>query len=37
MKTIAQQIYGALDVVADSKVRGQIKSLQEAGLRPLPV
>src|ERR1044072_6445884 len=36
MKTIAQQIYGALDIVADSKVRGQIKSLQEAGYDHYP-
>ena len=37
MKTIATQIYGALDIVADSKIRGQIKSLQEAGYGHYPV
>ena len=37
MKTIAMQIYGALDIVADAKIRGQIKSLQEAGYGHYPV
>ena len=37
MKTIATQIYGALDVVADSKIRGQIKALQDAGYGHYPV
>jgi formate--tetrahydrofolate ligase len=37
MKTIATQVYGALDIVADSKIRGQIKSLQEAGYGHYPV
>jgi formate--tetrahydrofolate ligase len=37
MKTIATQIYGALDIVADSKIRGQIKALQEAGYGQYPV
>src|SRR5690349_19774093 len=37
MKTIATQIYGALDIVADSKIRGQIKALQEAGYGHYPV
>jgi formate--tetrahydrofolate ligase len=37
MKTIATQIYGALDIVADSKIRGQIKSLQESGYGHYPV
>src|SRR5262245_11766046 len=37
MKTIATQIYGALDIVADSKIRGQIRSLQEAGYGHYPV
>jgi formate--tetrahydrofolate ligase len=37
MKTIATQIYGALDIVADTKIRGQIKALQEAGYGHYPV
>jgi len=37
MKTIATQVYGALDIVADSKIRGQIKTLQEAGYGHYPV
>ena len=37
MKTIATQIYGALDIVADAKIRGQIKLLQEAGYGHYPV
>ena len=37
MKTIATQIYGALDIVADSKIRGQIQALQEAGYGHYPV
>ena len=37
MKTIATQIYGALDIVADSKIRAQIKALQEAGYGHYPV
>jgi formate--tetrahydrofolate ligase len=37
MKTIATQIYGALDIVADSKIRGQIKALQEGGYGHYPV
>ena len=37
MKTIATQIYGALDIVADSKIRGQIKALQDAGYGHYPV
>jgi formate--tetrahydrofolate ligase len=37
MKTIATQIYGALDIVADSKIRGQIKALQDAGYGQYPV
>jgi formate--tetrahydrofolate ligase len=37
MKTVATQIYGALDIVADSKIRGQIKALQEAGYGHYPV
>ena len=37
MKKIATKIYGASDVSADAKVRGQIKSLQEAGYGHFPV
>ncbi|MDE2250865.1 MAG: formate--tetrahydrofolate ligase [Gammaproteobacteria bacterium] len=37
MKRIAQQIYGASDITADSKVRTTIKSLQEAGYGHYPV
>ena len=37
MKAIAQKIYHASDVTADSKVRGQIKQLQEAGYGNYPV
>src|SRR5580692_3455640 len=37
MKTIATKIYGASDITADAKVRGQIKQLQEAGYGSYPV
>jgi formate--tetrahydrofolate ligase len=37
MKTIATKIYGASDITADAKVRGQIKQLQEAGYGNYPV
>jgi len=37
MKTIATKIYGASDVTADSKVRAQIKRLQESGYGHYPV
>jgi formate--tetrahydrofolate ligase len=37
MKTIAQQVYGALDIVADSKIRAQIRALQDAGYGHYPV
>ncbi len=37
MKTIATQIYGASDITADTKVRAQIKSLQEGGYGHYPV
>ena len=37
IKTIATKIYGASDVTADAKVRGQIKRLQEAGYGNYPV
>ncbi len=36
MKAIATKIYGASDITADTKVRAQIKQLQDVGLRPLP-
>jgi formate--tetrahydrofolate ligase len=37
MKTVATQIYGALDIVADSKIRAQIRALQDAGYGHYPV
>jgi formate--tetrahydrofolate ligase len=37
MKTIATKIYGAADITADSKVRAQIKKLQESGYGHYPV
>ncbi|OGA65094.1 MAG: formate--tetrahydrofolate ligase [Betaproteobacteria bacterium RIFCSPLOWO2_12_FULL_65_14] len=37
MKTIATRIYGAADVAADSKVRAQIKKLQDDGYGHYPV
>ena len=37
MKTIATKIYGAGDITADSKVRAQIKQLQESGYGHYPV
>ncbi len=37
MKAIAQKIYGASDIAADSKVRKQIKDYQEAGYGHYPV
>jgi formate--tetrahydrofolate ligase len=37
IKTIATKIYGASDVTADAKVRGQIKKLQEDGYGNYPV
>jgi formate--tetrahydrofolate ligase len=37
MKAIATKIYGAADITADSKVRTQIKRLQEAGYGQYPV
>ncbi|MES2564832.1 MAG: formate--tetrahydrofolate ligase, partial [Pseudomonadota bacterium] len=37
IKTIATKIYGAADVTADAKVRGQIKRLQEEGYGKYPV
>jgi formate--tetrahydrofolate ligase len=37
MKTIATKIYGASDITADSKVRAQIKKLQDDGYGHYPV
>jgi len=37
MKSIATKIYGAADITADSKVRAQIKKLQESGYGHYPV
>ena len=37
MKTIATKIYGASDITADSKVRSQIKRLQDEGYGHYPV
>ncbi len=37
MKAIAQKIYHASDITADSKVRGRIKQLQESGYGNYPV
>ena len=37
MKTIASKIYGAADITADAKVRGQIKRLQEEGYGHYPI
>jgi formate--tetrahydrofolate ligase len=37
MKTVATQIYGAADVTADTKVRAQIRRLQDEGYGRLPV
>ena len=37
IKTIATKVYGASEVTADAKVRGQIKKLQEDGYGHYPV
>ena len=37
MKTIATKIYGAADIAADNKIRGQIKKLQADGYGHYPV
>ncbi len=37
MKAVATRIYGASDITADSKVRAQIRELQEAGYGHYPV
>ena len=37
MKAVATKIYGAAEITADSKVRGQIKQLQESGYGHYPI
>ncbi len=37
MKAIATKVYGAADITADSKVRGQVKRLQESGYGHYPI
>src|SRR4029450_7138427 len=37
MKAVATKIYGASEITADSKVRGQIRQLQESGYGHYPV
>ena len=37
MKAIATKIYGAADITADSKVRAQIKQLQDSGYGHYPI
>jgi formate--tetrahydrofolate ligase len=37
MKAIATKIYGAADITADSKIRTQIKQLQDSGYGHYPV
>ncbi len=37
VKTIATQLYGASEIVADSKVRQQFKELQNGGYGELPI
>jgi len=37
MKAVATKIYGAADITADTKVRNQIKQLQETGYGQLPI
>jgi formyltetrahydrofolate synthetase len=37
MKTVATKIYGASEITADSKVRGQIKQLQDSGYGHYPI
>jgi formate--tetrahydrofolate ligase len=37
MKAIATSIYGAADITADSRIRTQIRELQEAGYGHYPV
>jgi formate--tetrahydrofolate ligase len=37
MKTVATRIYGAADITADTRVRAQIRRLQDDGYGSLPV
>ncbi len=37
IKTIAQKIYGANDILADKKLRDKIKALEQQGYGPLPI
>jgi formate--tetrahydrofolate ligase len=37
VRTVATELYGAEDVIADKKVRAQFKDLQDAGFGDLPV
>ena len=37
MKAVATKIYGASEITADSKVRGQIKQLQDSGYGHYPI
>jgi formate--tetrahydrofolate ligase len=37
MKTVATKIYGASEVTADTKIRGQIRKLQESGYGHYPI
>ncbi|MCP5143903.1 MAG: formate--tetrahydrofolate ligase [Gammaproteobacteria bacterium] len=37
MKAVASKVYGAADISADAKVRGQIKKLQEDGFGEYPI
>ena len=37
MKTIATEIYGASDIIADQKVRDRFKELQDGGFGSLPI
>lgn len=37
MKTLATKLYGAKDIIADSKVRGQIRKLEEDGFGKYPL
>jgi len=37
VRRVAQEIYGADDIIADKKVRGQFKDLQEGGFGDFPV
>src|SRR5690606_15906245 len=37
VRTIAQLIYGANDILADKKLRNKFKTLEEQGFRNLPI